>query len=221
MVDISPDTLKSLGPLIAAIAASGSILMAFISSARLKTRRVLGVLFGIISLGGIFIGWIGGHITDIRLKSLQEDLRISQRYAADRLLTDDDVRHFVGIPHAGLTLHVFSLKGDHEGERFGRSLKQELGFGLGWHDSVVLSSLDEDQIGTGLLSDGILGPFGGDQNNTRLAGASILLYDAFFASEFCIHMGRIPLSIRQLADPSPSAISLVIGPKDRKGVICR
>jgi hypothetical protein len=220
MVDISPDTLKSVGPLVAALAASGSILMAFISSARLKTRKILGVTFGVISILGIFIGWFGGHITDIRLQSLQTEIRSVERYSADRLLEDNDIRRFVGIPHEGLILHVFSLTGDREGERFAKNIKQQLGAGLGLHWRVDISTVDEDKLGTGALPGAIFGPFGGDEKTPMLSTATIMLYSAFLASDFCIDM-RVPLSIRSFADPSPSAISLVIGPKDRKGVICR
>jgi hypothetical protein len=110
MLDISPDTLKSVGPLIAVVAASGSILMALIPSTRLRTRKILGVTFGVISILGIFVGWIGGHITDIRLQSLQGEVGMAERHAADRLLTADDVRRFIGIPHDDLTLHIFFLR---------------------------------------------------------------------------------------------------------------
>jgi hypothetical protein len=146
---------------------------------------------------------------------------MAERHAADRLLTADDVRRFIGIPHDDLTLHIFFLRGDHEGERFARSIKQELGFGLQWHDRVVVSELDEGKLGSGLLPGGVFGPFGGDQNNTMLSTSEFMLFQAFGLSDFCISHRDVPLSMRQLADPSPNAVSLIIGPKDKSSVYCR
>jgi hypothetical protein len=211
---------ESIGFWVFVVGVSGQIFILIRPPKKAWLEKSLSVFFLVVIVAGALIDKIESHSLEIRLRSLQGDIKAGKRYSADRLLEDDDVTHFNGIPHEGLTLHLFSLTGDHEAERFAKSIKQILGPGLGLHWRVDLSTLDEDKLGTGLLPGAIFGPFGGDEKTPMLSTATIMLYSAFFASDFCIDM-RVPLSMRQLADPSPSAISLIIGPKNRKGEICR
>jgi hypothetical protein len=177
-------------------------------------------MFGIISILGILATWVGGHLTDVRLESLKEKLEMAETHSADRLITAENSRQFAGILRNGMTLHLFFLTGDHEAERFADSIKRAIRSVIGAQGEIVVSSTDEYHMNSGLLPGGIFGPFGGDPNDMALQGASNKLMIAFEMLDFCIYPQEVTPSMRVL-DPSPSAISLIIGPKNKSDAYCK
>jgi hypothetical protein len=154
-------------------------------SARLE--KSLGVLSLAVIIAGAMIDKMESHSLDVKIRSLRDDIKSAERNAAERMLEDDDSLRFIGIPHNGLLLHIFSIAGDHEGERFARSIQQGLGFGLHWN--VEVSSLEESKLGTGLIPGGIFGPFGGDQNDKAVSTAAA--YASASGDAICCGGGRV------------------------------
>jgi hypothetical protein len=127
----------------------GEVLVLFVPAGRRRLEKTLSAFFVFVVICGVAIEQIGEQSLTASVESLRYDLETANKNARDRLLSLDDLRNFFGIPHDGLSLHIYFLNGDHEAEQFSRSIKQGLA-AMQWRD-VTITPIDEDKLGSVIL----------------------------------------------------------------------
>lgn len=175
------------------------------------------------------------HIVSLQRRKiifLDKGLKVAEMNLSDRIIPREVMDSPFGIDsnlggHVGQKLHILVVEHDDEAERFANSLRDTLYNLYGW--DVTISPIAEgpsivnpifarhSMSRVGRLPPGIFGPFGGDDSNIMLRSAKTVLYGAIFGSGFCIE----PVDLRNISDPSPSVITLVVSRKNRHSSDCK